>query len=157
MDRNAATTYLLSEFQELAADAQFTDEQRSSAYSTAIDMALRQLSVQETDLPSYDVPQSQIMAYLALLTYYALKRFARLLSTRVAVSLPDRVSAQRQQAFQQVSALLESAEQDLAKLGVDLGGAQSWQIGRLNLDFQEPSVTGEFAAPYWSDFYGGWW
>src|SRR5258708_40080737 len=109
MDRAAATTWLTSEFADLAADAGFTGGQITTAYSTATDMALRQLGVLETDLPTYDTTQAQVMAYLALLGYYALKRFARLLSVRVAVALPGPTSAQRQQAFAQVNVLLEAA------------------------------------------------
>jgi len=156
MDRNAALSYLTSEFAELACDAQFSDDQKSTAYATAIDMALRQLGVAETALPTYDVPQAQIMPYLALLTYYALKRFARLLSVRVQVTVPGPASAARQQAFQQVNILLAQAQADLVALGVDLGNAHSFQLGRLNLDFEEPSVTGEYASYWWTDGIGGW-
>ena len=146
MDRPAALSYLTSEFADLAGDAGFTTDQLNTAYSTATDMALRQLGVAETDLATTTVLQAQVMQYLALLGYYALKRFARLLSVRVAVILPGPTSAQRQQAFAQVNILLEAAESDLAKLGVDLGNAM-WQLGRVDLDFLEPGSQGEFGIP----------
>lgn len=156
MDRNTALSYLTSEFTELACDAQFSDDQKSAAYTTAIDMALRQLGVAETALPTYDVPQAQVMAYLVLLRYHALRRYASAFSMRVQVSVPGPASALRQQSFQQVNTLLQQAQQDLIALGVDLGNANSFQIGRLNLDFEEPSVTGEYASYWWTDGIGGW-
>lgn len=146
MDRTAATTWLTNEFADLATDAGFTSGQITTAYSTATDMALRQLGVAETDLATYDTTQAQVMPYLALLGYYALKRFARLLSVRVAVVLPGPTSAQRQQAFAQVNILMAQAESDLVKLGVDLGQS-TWQMGRVNLDFLEPGTIDEFGIP----------
>ena len=146
MDRTAATTWLTSEFAELATDAGFTTDQLNTAYSTAIDMALRQLGVAEADLATYDTTQDQVMSYLALLTYWALKRFARVLSLRVSVTLPGPTAAQRNQAFGQVKALLADAEADLVRLGVDLGQS-TWQMGRVDLDFLEPGSQGEFGIP----------
>jgi len=152
MDRAAALVWLTSEFAELAADAGFTSDQSATAYSTAIDMSLRQLGVVETDLATYNCAQAQVMGYLALLNYYALKRFARLLATRVAVALPGPTSAQRQQAFAQIKALLDDAEADLVKLGIELGQS-AWQMGRVDLDFLEPGSQGEFGIPS----VGLWW
>jgi hypothetical protein len=146
MDRTAATTWLTSEFADLATEANFSGGQLTTAYSVVVDMALRQLGFTEDVLATTDVPQAQVMSYLALLGYYALKRFARLFATRVAVALPGPTSAQRQQAFAQVNALLEQAEQDLIKLGVDIGDS-TWQMGRVNLDFLEPGSQGEFGIP----------
>lgn len=146
MDRAAATAWLTGEFADLAADASFTSFQTAQAYSVAIDMSLRQLGVVETDLATYDCTQAQVMPFLALLNYYALKRFARLFSIRVAVALPGPTSAQRQQAFAQVNVLLEAAEEDLVKLGVDIGNS-TWQMGRVDLDFLEPGSQGEFGIP----------
>jgi hypothetical protein len=149
-------TYLTTEFAELATYAQFDVSQIATAYSTATDMALRQLGYPEDVLATTVVPQAQVMSYLALLTYHALRRFARLLSVQFTVTLSGSVQAMRNQAFQQVSALLAQAEQDLVALGVDLAGAKSFQLGRLNLDFLEPSAQGEFSAQRWPDAYGGW-
>jgi hypothetical protein len=135
MDRSAALTYLTQNFRELATEVQFTDEQRSDAYSAAMDMSLRDLGYAESDLSAADVEQANVRKYLALLDYYALKRFSRVLSTRVAVSLPGPVSKQANQAFAQVQALLAQAKQELADLGVDIGGTASFKFGRLNLGF----------------------
>jgi hypothetical protein len=146
MDRTAATTWLTSEFAELATDAGLSGDQLTTAYSNVVDMALRQLGVAETDLATYSTTQDQVQSFLALLNYYALKRYARLFSMRVAVALPGPTSAQRNQAFQQVNALLNAAEADLVKLGVDLGSS-TWQMGRVNLDFLEPGSQGEFGIP----------
>jgi hypothetical protein len=156
VDRDAATTYLTTEFAELAAYTQFTTDQTTTAYSTATDMALRQLGYTEDVLPTTDVPQAQVMGYIWLLRYYALSRFSTALSPMTTVTLPGPSTAMRNQAFQQVNVLLQAAESNLAKLGVDLNGAMSFQLGRLSLDFQEPSVIGEYSAQWWSDAYGGW-
>ncbi len=43
MDRTSANAYLTEEYRELATDAKFTTQQTTDAYSTAIDMGLRQL------------------------------------------------------------------------------------------------------------------
>ena len=156
MDRTAASTYLTSEFAELASYAQFDTGQTTTAYSTATDMALRQLGYTEDVLSTTDVPQAQVMPYLKLLEYYALRRFARLLSIQVTVTLPGPTTAMRNQAFSQVTALLAQVQEDLIALGVDIGNAKSFQLGRISLDFQEPSVIGEYSAQWWSDAYGGW-
>lgn len=140
MNRAAALTYLTNEFADLATDSGLISGDLTTAYNTAIDNSLRQLGYVEADLSTADVIQTDITKYLALLEYFALKRFARLLSTRVSVSLPGPASAQRNQAFDQVQKLLATARADLADLGIDPGGASSFEFGRINLDFLEPSL-----------------
>lgn len=145
MDRSAAMTYLSDEYRELATDAKFTDSQTESAYNTAIDMSLRQLGVQETDLPTATIDQPQIIAYYALLDYFSLKRFSRLLSIRFDVNVGNNsLFAYRSQAFKAIQQLLQDAEERLLKLGYDVGGGPSFQMGRINLDFNEPGAVGEW-------------
>jgi len=140
MNRAAALTYLTNEFADLATDSGLISGDLTAAYNTAIDNSLRQLGYVEADLSTADVAQADITKYLALLEYFALKRFVRLLSTRVSVSLPGPASAQRNQAFSQVMSLLNAAKEDLADLGIDPGSASSFEFGRLNLDFLEPDL-----------------
>jgi hypothetical protein len=143
MDRTAATTYLTQQYRELTADAKFDTQQTDDAYSNAIDMSLRYLGTDETDLATADVEQANVLKYLALLDYFALERFNTLLSVRFDVSFPGPVSAKRSQAFQQVGALLSRAENKLAALGIVIGASgDSVQFGFINLDFLEPSPAG---------------
>ena len=148
MDRDGATAYLTQQYRELAVEAKFSDEQTTAAYSNAIDMSLRYLNVQESDLATADVVQADTLKYIALLDYFALDRFSTLLSIRYDVSLPGPVSAKRSQEFSQVEVLLQRAENKLATLGIVIGSSgQAFQMGRINLDFLEPShhfFAGEF-------------
>jgi hypothetical protein len=148
MDRPAATTYLTEEYRELATDAKFTSQQTTDAYNTALDMALRQLGFQETDLATADVAQADVIKYIALLNYYALKRFVRLFAVRFDVSLPGPVGAKRSQAFEQVKQLYAEAEAEVINLGFNVG-AGGFELGRLTLDFNEPSLPEEFSLPAW--------
>ena len=144
MDRATALNFLLAEYQELATDSGLSDVQVAGAYLTAIDMSLRQLGYQEGDLPTTDVPQTQILSYLALLHYYALKRFARVLALRVNVNMVGQLAVSRSQAAAQVKALLDDAEKEVVALGFPVGeGAVAFSLGRMGLDFLEPN-WGEF-------------
>lgn len=151
MDRAAALNYLTEEYRELATNAKFTTQQTTDAYNTAIDMALRQLSVAETDLSTYDVAQADTLKYLALLNYYALSRFARLLSIQFDVKAGQgAIEASRSQAFKAVMQLKDEAAKELLQYGVKVGASSGagMQFGRLNLGFLEPPCADEFA--------GGW-
>jgi len=151
VDRTQATTYLTNEYAELVLDARFNDTQTSVAYSAAIDMSLRQLGISETDLPTADVAQADILKYLALLNYYALKRFQRLLSIRVDVKIgQNTLDASRSQAFNAVSQLLDQAHEELLSLGLDIRGT-GFEMGRINLDYNEPGLTGVLAG--FDDFF----
>ncbi len=143
MDRSTALTYLTNEFAELAADAGFNSGQTTTAYNTALDMSLRQLGYQETDLATTDVGQSNILNYLSLMTYYALKRFARLLALRVDTTVGMQLSAKRSQAAIQVKALLDDAEAEVIAKGFQVGPVPAFVLGRMELDFMEPSY-GEY-------------
>ena len=148
MNRTAASTYLTTEYAELATDSKFTSDQLTAAYNTATDMSLRWLGYQETDLATADVMQADVLKYLALLNYFALKRFQRLLSIRVDVKFgKQEMDATRSQAFNAVSKLLAEAEEELEGLGISI--KNNFEFGRVTLDFQEPSLPTEFAQPNW--------
>jgi hypothetical protein len=153
MDRAAATTFLTSEYAELAGEAKFTTDQANTAYSTAIDMSLRQLGYQEVDLATTDTTQTQTLGYLALLNYYTLKRFVRIFTIKYDVNIANNtVFAYRSQIFKAMQQLLTDAEQECLKLGFDVGGGPSFQMGYLNLDFNEPG--GRWLGGDYVDFYG---
>lgn len=143
MDRTAALDHLTDEYRELAVDAKFSEQQTTDAYNKAIDMSLRWLKVEENDLSSAVVEQVDVLKYLALLNYYALRRFQRILAIKFDVKLPGPVEAQRSQAFRMVESLLKDAKAELAVQGVDIDGTQNvMQVVRFNLDFLEPSSPG---------------
>ena len=146
MDRVAAVALLSSEYQELVAETKLTTEQTSSAYNNAVDMALRQLGYAETDLAT--AAPSQSIPYIALLNYYALKRFVRLLSPRFDVNIAGSLQASRSQAFSHVRGLLEDAETECINLGFTLGGKIGFQMGRVELDFNEPGFLPEVDYGY---------
>lgn len=142
MDRTSALAYLVSQYSDLATYAKFTSDQTTAAYNTAIDMSLRLLDYDEPDLASADVEQQHILKYLALLDYFALDRFAKLLSVQYDVTLPGPLQAARSQAFKNVMTLKSQVEMRLATLGIDIGASSSdssMKLGRLTLDFLEPS------------------
>lgn len=141
MNRAAATTLLTTEYQELVVDAKFTTQQTTDAYNLALDMSLRQLGYQESDLPTADV-LSPILSYIALMHYFTLKRFSRLLSVRFDVEITGALKASRSQAFAQVEKLLIDAEMECINLGFQVGGISAFQMGRITLDFMEPDFLG---------------
>jgi hypothetical protein len=146
MNRAAAATYLTSEYAELATDAKFTSAQTTTAYNTAIDMSLRQCGFQESDLATADVAQADTLKFLACLNYYALKRFSAVYAIRFDVKAGSgAIDAERSQAFKNLfERMLANAAAELAQYGVNVGGAQAFELGRINLDFLEPSTLGEF-------------
>lgn len=145
MDRPTATAYLVEEFSDLATDSKFTSGQITSAYSTALDNSLRHLGYEETDLPTADVDQVNVIKYVALLEYFTLKRFMRLYSLKFDVEAGNKaIVATRSQAFNMLKSLLGQAEADLARLGIPLGGVASFEMGRVTLDYLEPSTLAEF-------------
>lgn len=145
MDRTSATTYLTNEFSDLAKGAKFTSTQISTAYAIAIDNALRQLDYAETDLATADVEQVNIKKYIALLEYFALKRFLKPYGTKVDVKAGSgAVDARKSQAFEMLRQLFADAEADLARLGIPLGGLASFEMGSINLGFLASRTLSEF-------------
>ncbi len=139
MDRPTATAYLTEEFADLALETGWASGTLAFAYSVAIDQSLRQLGYAESDLASADVLQVQVVPYIALLDYFALKRYAKFFSLRVDTTVQGALSAKRQQTFASVKALLDMAERRCIQLGV--GPVENIVAGRFTLDFLEPSPT----------------
>jgi len=145
VDRTDASNYLQEEYRELAEEADFTTDQTNSAYSVATDMALRQLGYEESALSSTDVPQADVLKYIALLNYYALNRFLKVLAKeRDTAAGSGAISLKDSQMFDQVSKLMGMAAREVASFGIDIGGIGAYRMGRINLDFLEPATTTEF-------------
>jgi hypothetical protein len=143
--RTDASAYLTEEYRELADEAGFTTDQTNSAYSVATDMALRQLGYEETALSTADVPQADVLKYLALLNYYALNRFLKIFAKeRDTAAGSGAINIKDSQMFDQVSKLMGLAAQEVAAYNISVGGAQSYGMGYINLDFLAPSTTAEF-------------
>lgn len=142
MDRAGANAYLLNEYRELATDAKFSTSQTSAAYSTAIDMSLLQLGFTESELATANTAESDALKYRACLNYYALSRFAKLLAIRFDVKAGSgAIDAARSQAFRAIESLKAQAAEELAQYGVNVGGTESFVVGRFALDIYEPSTT----------------
>ena len=142
MNRQAASAYLTTEYQEMAADSQLDPAALASAYASVIDTSLRKLGYAESALATADVPGEDMEAYCALLDYYALRRFVRAYAPRTNVSVGSSMNVQRAQAFEQAKRLADEAAALCAALGypVDAAGTTaSMTLGFLNLDFLEPS------------------
>lgn len=145
MNRASAVSLLTQQYRELSTDAKFTTQQTTDAYNAAIDMSLRQLGYQESDLATVDVIQTDTLKYIACLNYYTLKRFSVLLSIRFDVEAGQRsIVANRAQAFRAVDRLIHQAAEELTQYGIFVGNVEGFQMGRINLDFQESSVLSEF-------------
>jgi hypothetical protein len=145
MNRASATSYLTEKYRELAAEAKFTAQQITDAYNGALDMSLRQLGYEESALATADVIQSNVLKYIACLNYYALDRFVTLFALRFDVKAGSgAIDAQRSQISNHTVALRNLAAKELTQYGIVVGGAQSFQMGRLTLDFLEPSTAWEF-------------
>ncbi len=141
MDRPTATAYLTEEYADLATETGWIAGTITSAYVVVVDQSLRALGYNETDLPTVNVDQVNVIKYIALLDYYALTRFARFFAIRMDVSIGVAVSAKRSQVGAMVNTMLDKAEKHLLQLGI--GPVQQMIAGRYNLDFLEPG-PGEF-------------
>lgn len=142
MNRTSATTWLAERYRELVTYAKFTSQNTTDAYNGALDMALRQLGYAESALSTADVPDSSVLKYLALLRYYALDRFATLLTVQFDVEAGQgAIKATRSQAYKAVLSEKSQAAAELTQYGINVGSVESFQMGRVTLDFLEPSAA----------------
>ena len=145
MDRTAAKSWLTEKFRDLSVYAKFTSGQIDSAYGWAMDMALRQLGIAEASLPTADVVQADVLKYLACMNYYALDRFAVLSTPKYDAKVQKGAAdASRSQVFYMIQQLKAQAAEELAQYGIFVGSSQGFQMGRLPLDYLEPSTLSEF-------------
>ncbi len=123
--RDTALVYLTSEFDALATEAGLPVG--VDGWKVVLDKALRQ------DVGGDEESQE------ALLDFHALKRISIALSPRTSISKTTAggtVQKSRNQAFQNVAALLKDAKETLADL--DLTPAKTWITGTLDTDAYEP-------------------
>jgi len=137
--RSDLLTHLDAQFAPLATATMPPLATQEATYGDAINQALRALGTLQGDLPTATVLDAQVSDSIALAEYYSLQRFARALALQVDITLDAPVeSKKRSQMFTQVTALLALARADVKARGyLD----QSWELGRLSLDFIEP-ITG---------------
>lgn len=140
MNRTTALDYLTNTYSELATEANWSASTKLFAYSLAIDQSLRSLGFNEDSLPTAQVADEDVIAYLALLDYFALLRYSTAFSTRSDVNVSGAISASQSQVFSHVRSMLAKAEDRLTGLG--LSTVEQVTTGRFNLDFLEPDLIG---------------
>ena len=139
MNRSEAVTYLSETFAAIASDLTVTATDDAAGYKTPIDAALRLIGTAEGDIATADIT-SDVTGYLAALDYTALLRFQRMRGIRVDISVGEpAVDKKRSQSFKNLAELLAQAKDAAIAAGV-LNTTNGWTVGRLNLDFLEPSL-----------------
>lgn len=141
--RAEAALYLDTQFGNLAREVmQVTNDDSAVGYGADIDQALRKLSYVESDIATAIVAADYRDVYFALADYYALRRFARLLATKVDIGQAHVREGDRNRVFDNVLKLLEMAETTIEEYGYSVGSGSGWELARLTLDFLEPDVSG---------------
>lgn len=137
MNRAQATSYLAGQFSELADIAGVVTTDTTSGFGPAIDQSLRKLGYTETQLPTAD-ETANVVAFIALLEVYALKKLQRALAIKYNYSI-DGQSHSEEPVFQHLKDMLTEAKETAASAGFTVDGADSWESWRFNLDIYEPS------------------
>lgn len=141
-----AAAYLDSQFKFLAQEVnQPLHDEQPDGYGRDMELAANKMSKTSTDVPGLDVEQYNI--FLMLAEYFALRRFARLLATRVDTG-SYAVEGDREEIFKNVLRLLQEVEAHLLQLGFNLGvgvaGSAAaaipgthgaWQLLQLDLNY----------------------
>ena len=143
MDRGTLAAYITAEYDALLAvaypsdDPAFNLEGPIYLVENAISNALRLLGVPEAQQALPVIADSQVGDIYALCDYYALRALARKLATfaDVTIDMP-KLQKMRSQIAAQATLLLQDAEAEIAQRGY---GKNAMQIGRLQLDFLEPT------------------
>jgi len=139
MNRSEAVTYLDEQFSTIAGNLGVTAADTAAGYKGPIDAALRLIGTAEGDIATADITSS-VGNYLAALDYTTLLRFQRMYAIRVDVSVGEpAVDKKRSQAFKAIGELLAHAKEAAEVAGV-LDSGNGWTMGRLQLDFLEPSL-----------------
>ena len=139
--RASAASYLAVQFATLATETDQATTDTSAGFGPALDQALRKIGgTAEADLAAATVADATVPAFLALAEYYALRRFARALATRVDFGAPT-VEGDRPRIFQHISRLIVMAREECAAQGYPLDGSEIWSYTSLQLDYIEPEPT----------------
>lgn len=140
MNRTEAVTYLGEQFSTIATELGVTATDTAAGYKGPIDAALRLIGTAEGDIAAADVT-SDVPAYLAALDYTTLLRFSRMAAVRVDIEVGEpNVIKKRSQMFKAIGELLKQAKEAAEAAGV-IDTANGWTLGRLQLDFLEPSLA----------------
>lgn len=140
MTRADALNYLMQQYGELASEAQWDSQHAGDSYNGAIDNTWRQFGVVEASLATATVDDSNILPAQALLSFYILRRFLRTFAMRVDVNIAGSISASRSQLVKQLQSQLQAAQEEATGYGYYVGG-DSFVMGRLSLDYLEPTGT----------------
>jgi hypothetical protein len=132
ISRANVATYLGEQFSSLATAV------GQASYDPDINNAFRALGVAESDLATATIDDGSRLALFTLAEYYALLRFWRQLSDRANYSLGGN-SLNFSNMLENIQALASEAATRCAALGYAVKG-DSWAVGWLNLDWQEPSL-----------------
>jgi hypothetical protein len=145
MDRLTVTNLLTNQYKALSGDLNIP-ETAATLYDAAVDMALRAMGVLEADLSSFIVADSLTVDYIALVDYFTLESFLRHTPTFADIqAYTPAIAKKRSQIFTQLRALRDDAAHKAAALGytaIATDGVDSWQLGRVNLDYLEPDTGG---------------
>jgi hypothetical protein len=112
-------------------------------YGTVINSALRDLGFAESDLATAVVPDEDVSGYLALLDYYALRKFlqAAVVLTNTTI---DGVPINRGQIVENIKFLLTDATNRAVSGGwltpPEVVPVIEMELGAINLDYLEPGL-----------------
>lgn len=129
-------TYLDGQFSALATAALPGPLPPVVLYGAAIDQTLRTMGTAQADLPTATFLDAQASDAIVLAEYYSLVGIERAMALNVDQSLGAGLASEKTgQLFTNVHALVVQARADVVARGyLD----QSWEMGRLSLDFLEP-------------------
>lgn len=136
MNRAAALTYLTNEFSEQIADTGMVATDTPGGYGQVIDSALRECGFSRSQWATANVPEDDEARFEVFLSYYALKRFSKLLAQNINVGVSGK-NVSLQQAFANVKSLLDAATAEARLYGFN--GGVGWVY--LNLDIYEPEPS----------------
>lgn len=144
--RTQVASYLHSQFVRLAAEVKQTAADDSpTGYGPDIDQAFRKLGVAYADLATATIDDLKDADLFALARYFALLRFAALVSTKVDQDAGFAMQSGRSGVFRSVMDLLKEAKAELVVLGylpAEDGSGGAFALIDLNLDYLEPGAEG---------------
>jgi hypothetical protein len=141
--RLAAAAYLDGQYDNLAREInQLEHADGADGYGPDIDQALRSLGTPEDQIELAAVENAEVLVYYALCDYYALRRFARQLATKVDTGLPAQFALEgdRPRVFENVMDLLAEATARVEEYGYPGGvpdelSQSGWEYVSLNLGY----------------------
>lgn len=132
MTRAQALAYLKATYPEPAEDLNwnFTDSADEGRFAPVLDAAFRGMDIEETALPTAEVPDTDRAALFCLLRYHALDTFTRAFALGVDIQAGDpQTSKNYSQRYRAYKALLDQALKEAAALGIGPGAENGWETG----------------------------